>query len=359
MGGRRQAWRVLVALISLAVLWSATAGLEARAQGTDDLAALRDQVSQLLSQGQSAEAVPIAERYASLARERYGEDHLEYGAAIAWLAFVYRARARYAASSRCTSAPLPLEKALGPDHPDVGYRSTTWPSCIAPRAGMRRPSRYISAALAIQREGVGPRPPRRWAPRSTTWPRCTEPGPLRRGRAAATSAALAIREKALGPDHPDVATSLNNLADLYQAQGRYAEAEPLVPARLAIREKALGPDHPDVGTSLNNLADLYRDPGPLRRGRAAVSARLAISEKALGPDHPDVGTVLNNLAELYRAQGRYAEAEPLFQRSLAITEKALGPDHPNVGTSLNNLAVLHFVQRAGRRRPTIGDAARR
>ena len=44
---------------------------------------------------------------------------------------------------------------------------------------------------------------------------------------------------------------------LYQSQGRYAEAEPLYQRALAIREKALGPDHPDVGTSLNNLAALY------------------------------------------------------------------------------------------------------
>ena len=41
-------------------------------------------------------------------------------------------------------------------------------------------------------------------------------------------------------------------------QGRYAEAEPLYQAQpRASREKALGPDHPDVGTSLNNLAVLY------------------------------------------------------------------------------------------------------
>ena len=31
---------------------------------------------------------------------------------------------------------------------------------------------------------------------------------------------------ALAPDHPDVATSLNNLALLYQAQGRYGATEP-------------------------------------------------------------------------------------------------------------------------------------
>jgi tetratricopeptide (TPR) repeat protein len=39
--------------------------------------------------------------------------------------------------------------------------------------------------------------------------------------------ALAIREETLGPEHPDVAQTLNILAALYSAQGRYAEAEPL------------------------------------------------------------------------------------------------------------------------------------
>jgi tetratricopeptide (TPR) repeat protein len=39
--------------------------------------------------------------------------------------------------------------------------------------------------------------------------------------------ALSIREKALGPDHPDLASSLENLAALYSTQQRYADAEPL------------------------------------------------------------------------------------------------------------------------------------
>jgi tetratricopeptide (TPR) repeat protein len=55
-----------------------------------------------------------------------------------------------------------------------------------------------------------------------------------------------------------VATSLNNLAALYQTQGDYAKAEPLYKRSLAIWEKALGPDHPNVATSLENLAKLYR-----------------------------------------------------------------------------------------------------
>ena len=147
-----------------------------------------------------------------------------------------------------------------------------------------------------------------------------------------------------GEEHPDYATLLNNLAGLYESQGKYEKAEPLHQRSLEIREKALGPDHPSVGTSLNNLAGLYESQGKYEKAEPLYQRSLEISEKALGPDHPDVGTSLNNLAGLYESQGKYEKAEPLYQRSLEIREKALGPDHPSVGTSLNNLAYLYKSQ---------------
>ena len=53
-------------------------------------------------------------------------------------------------------------------------------------------------------------------------------------------------EKTYGPEHRHVAHSLSNIAELYHAQGRYAEAEPLHQRSLAISEKALtnGPERP-------------------------------------------------------------------------------------------------------------------
>ena len=155
---------------------------------------------------------------------------------------------------------------------------------------------------------------------------------------------LAIQEKALGPDHPDVATSLNKLALLYQAQGDYRSAAPLFQRSLAIREKALGPEHPDVATSLNNLGGLYKDQGDYGRAAPLYQRSLAIVEKALGPEHPHFATSLSNLAALYQAQGDYGRAAPLYQRSLALQEKVLGPEHPDVAVSLNNLALLYQAQ---------------
>ena len=91
--------------------------------------------------------------------------------------------------------------------------------------------------------------------------------------------ALEVAEQNVGPDHPDVATSLNNLALLYKTQGDYAKAEPLYQRSLAIFEKALGPEHPDVATSLENLAALYW--ATKRGGEADVLEQRAAKIRAV------------------------------------------------------------------------------
>jgi CHAT domain-containing protein/tetratricopeptide (TPR) repeat protein len=153
-----------------------------------------------------------------------------------------------------------------------------------------------------------------------------------------------VYEATLGPDHPGTATSLNNLAVLYNYQGLYSQTEPLIKRALAIREKALGPDHLDTAQSLNNLAFLYNSQGLYSKAEPLFKRALAIHEKALGHDHPTTATSLSNLASLHDSQGLYSQAEPLFKRALAIHEKALGHDHPTTAISLNNLASLHDSQ---------------
>ena len=139
---------------------------------------------------------------------------------------------------------------------------------------------------------------------------------------------LRIFEKVLGEDHPNVASSLNNLAELYRTQGQYEQAEPIYQRSLAIKENTLGKDHPSVATSLNNLAELYRTQGKYEQAEPIYQRSLAIKENTLGKDHPSVATSLNNLALLYKAQGKYEQAEPIYERSLAIMGKSLGQRPP-------------------------------
>jgi len=61
----------------------------------------------------------------------------------------------------------------------------------------------------------------------------------------------------LNSDHPNVATSLNNLANSYYSQRKYTKAEPLYIEALEMYKRLFSGDHSDVATSLNNLAALY------------------------------------------------------------------------------------------------------
>ena len=49
--------------------------------------------------------------------------------------------------------------------------------------------------------------------------------------------ALALAERDSGPNHPDMATSLNNLALLYSNRGHYTQAEPLYKRTVAIMRR--------------------------------------------------------------------------------------------------------------------------
>jgi tetratricopeptide (TPR) repeat protein len=156
--------------------------------------------------------------------------------------------------------------------------------------------------------------------------------------------ALKMRREALPEGHPDIATSLNNLAALYGSQGRYSEAEPLYREALGMSRKALPEGHPDIATSLNNLAALYDSQGRYSEAEPLYREALKMRREALPEGHPNIATSLNNLALLYESQGRYSEAEPLYREALKMRREALPEGHPNIATSLNNLAALYGSQ---------------
>jgi len=198
-----------------------------------------------------------------------------------------------------------------------------------------------------------------------------------------------ILERDLGPDSLELASGLNNLAELYVKQQHEREAIPLMARCLAIRSNKLGADHPDVIKTRNKLEALRRTvvaqtppqppvspapPPPIRkeipRGPAPLQAAmehalelnqqsialskqerygealplaqqvLAIFEKTLPPDHPNIPIGLGNLAQLYVQLQRYDEAQPLYQRALALLEKRKDANPTELGYTLANLANI-------------------
>ncbi len=153
--------------------------------------------------------------------------------------------------------------------------------------------------------------------------------------------AVEIREKTQGPEHPDVAYPLNNLALLHWNKGEYEKAEPLYQRALRIFEQALGSEHSLVAACLNNFAALYHEKGDYERAEPFYRRALDIMEKTHGEANPDLAQPLSNLASLYRQRGDYIKAEQLYRRALDICVKAWSPEHPNVARILDGLAQLH------------------
>ncbi|MEO0533337.1 MAG: tetratricopeptide repeat protein [Cyanobacteria bacterium P01_A01_bin.123] len=152
--------------------------------------------------------------------------------------------------------------------------------------------------------------------------------------------ALATSKLLLDETHPEIANCLNNLAVLYDKQGRYSEAELLHQEVLAIRKRL----SIKAASSLNSLAGVYLKQGRYSEAEPLLQESLAVRKQLLGNEHIDVASSLNHLAFLHTKQGRYSEAEPLLQEALSMRKQLLGDTHPDVASSLNNLAMVYFHQ---------------
>jgi len=163
---------------------------------------------------------------------------------------------------------------------------------------------------------------------------------------------LAITEKSLGPAHPDVASGLNNLAELDRQEKKYAEAESLYKRALEIREKALGPDHPDVAQSLENLAGVLILKSKEINVDSFYLRALAIRKKVFGPESHQAVASLNDLGVAYAEEGKFPEAEQTLGEAVALLLPKSKQDAATleiVYTNMSNLFNMEGKHRKARK----------
>lgn len=220
------------------------------------------------------------------------------------------------------------------DHPDIAYALISIGQMHLERGDYARAEPVVKRAVAIY-ERAGD--PTRLAGALMNIGKVYMDVPDLARAQASFERARELLERS-GKESADLATALDNLAQVHEERGAYAAAGPLLSKALAIREKLQGRDGPSVATSLSNIGSFRSSMGDFGRARDAYERALAIAEKRLGREHPEVAGYVNNLAASYADLGDSARAQALYERSLAIREKALGPEHPQVATSLENLA---------------------
>jgi tetratricopeptide (TPR) repeat protein len=80
----------------------------------------------------------------------------------------------------------------------------------------------------------------------------------------------------------DIIHSFLGLGYFYEGQANYIQAEPWLIAGSDIVQARLGRQHPDVATLLNTLAELYRIQGRYREAQHHYVQALSIRETQLG-----------------------------------------------------------------------------
>ncbi|KAI6366812.1 hypothetical protein MCOR32_007316 [Pyricularia oryzae] len=136
-----------------------------------------------------------------------------------------------------------------------------------------------------------------------------------------------------------------NVAKVYILPGKYEEAEKMLRETLALMEKVLGPENPSTFGGIDNLASVFNRQGKYEEGKYKEVKQmhrkiLGLREKVLGPKNPATFANMDNLASVLYMQGKYEKAEQMHRKILSLREKVLGSKSLATFTSMNNLALL-------------------
>jgi tetratricopeptide (TPR) repeat protein len=147
--------------------------------------------------------------------------------------------------------------------------------------------------------------------------------------------ALTLRERTLTSEHAALASSLENLGKLYMADGRSAQAEPLLRRAYEISLSTLGPDRQETQKRLDNLAQICTTLNKNGEAEGLYRKILDSQEKGAKKNSPEL---LANFASLLVKEGRASEALPYYARALKIQESLNGPQHASLATLLDSYA---------------------
>ena len=157
--------------------------------------------------------------------------------------------------------------------------------------------------------------------------------------------ALAIREKVLPENHPDIATSLNNIGYAYCELGDPKEALKYLLKALTIREKVLPKNHPDIAESLNNVGSAYGKLGKHDKVFEYKKRALVIWNNELLKNHTECAAPFHHIGVIYGELKCYRKQLEYFNKALTIQEKKLSKNHPEIALLYNNISATYMCLR--------------
>lgn len=149
--------------------------------------------------------------------------------------------------------------------------------------------------------------------------------------------ALQEAKEGFGEKDPHVASSCNNLAELFRVQKQFDKAEPLYWEAIKILEESFGPEDIRVGAALHNLGQFYLMQRKLDEADKCYERAVKIKRRVLGLNHTDYADTLYHLGMVLYLLGKEKDAEALIQESIKILEEN------GMGDSITCIRRLQFL----------------
>ncbi|KAL8142111.1 hypothetical protein V2J09_015143 [Rumex salicifolius] len=130
--------------------------------------------------------------------------------------------------------------------------------------------------------------------------------------------AIEEAKKGFGERDPHVASSYNNLAELYRIRKLYDKAEPLYRQAIDLLKESFGDEDVRVGAALHNLGQFYL----VQRKLEEAQACYELKGRVLGHGHTDYADTMYHLGTVLYLLGKEKDAEAFIEDSIRILEEA-------------------------------------
>jgi tetratricopeptide (TPR) repeat protein len=298
---------------ALVLLASSPSALEQRAQALNVLGL----VEQAL--GRFDEAEQSLRRAAAAWEEHYGGPHPD--AAVAWnnLGALYNAQGRYLDAVRITKQAVSIwEKTLGDGHPRVSAALTNLAGQQLRLGEYARAETTARRAVALIEQRYGPSSPMLVPPLA----QLAEVARLRESPGEARAIyARCLEILAASEDRSLEGAILNSLGVLAYEQGSYEEAGDRLRRAARLFEARLGARHVETSIPRANLAAVYVALGRTAEAEPLLAHALEARRRALGEDHPLTAAAMAQRGDALRRLGRGREGDRAIARAREILSR--------------------------------------
>jgi tetratricopeptide (TPR) repeat protein/cellulose biosynthesis protein BcsQ len=314
-----------------------------RVQSPQLAMALEELAARQMEEGRFQEALGALNGALEIAKRAFGRDHPQIAHYLQQLAVLLGQLGRFEQAMSLIDQALVIQvKAFGEDHLSVADTYDAKAQLLCSMGQISESEDFLQRSLEIRKRELGPKDPMVAETLNRLGGVADSLGQKEKARTLFEQA-LDILES-LESVQTQKADTLRNIGRLHLDLGELDEAKTFLQGALELRESVLGSDHPRVADSLDDLADvamLHRD---FEQAEKLYEQAQTIREEMLGVAHPDTIKSQTNMAQLAQIKGQLDRAESLYKRALSQAERTLGLQHPFIADILNGLTSLYRGQ---------------